>query len=141
MSHPAVHPVEAPPLSIDYGGGGGGGGGGDGPHPPPRVRMRDTQGMPGTPGGLTLRVCQLVFAVLALSVMASTSDFPSVTAFRFLVAASGLQIIWSLVAAAADIYALLVKRRFRNNRTLGFFTFSDAVRLDRDPTPFIFSQF
>jgi hypothetical protein len=43
--------------------------------------MKDIQGMPGTKGGLALRLSQFVFAVTALSVMASTSDFASVTAF------------------------------------------------------------
>ncbi|GAB4825422.1 hypothetical protein Ancab_008295 [Ancistrocladus abbreviatus] len=118
MSHPAVHPVEAPPLSIDNGGGG---------DAPPRVRMKDVQGMPGTPGGLALRLCQFVFATLALWVMATTSDFPSVTAFRYLVAAASLQIIWSILLAMADIYALLVKRSFRNYRVLSLFSAGDGI--------------
>ncbi|KAL9266701.1 CASP-like protein [Drosera capensis] len=123
MSRPAVHPVAPPPPSVHLGGGGGGeGGGGD-----VRVRMRDIEGMAGTPGGLTLRVCQVVFAVIALWIMASTSDFASATAFRFLVAASGLQIVWSLAAAATDVYALLVKRRYRNIKALGIFTCLDGV--------------
>ncbi|GMH07114.1 hypothetical protein Nepgr_008954 [Nepenthes gracilis] len=118
MSHPAVHPVEAPPLSIDYGGG---------DAIPPRVRIKDIQGMPGTPGGLTLRLCQSACAILALWVMATTSDFPSVTAFCYLVAAASLQVIWSLLAAVADIYALLVKRSFRNCRALSLFTAGDGI--------------
>ncbi|GER55187.1 CASP-like protein At2g28370 [Striga asiatica] len=71
ISQAAVHPVEAPPLQTE----------GAGNLPLPRVRMRDLQGMPGTVGGLALRVAQLLFAVVALTVMATTSDFPSVTAF------------------------------------------------------------
>lgn len=67
VSHASVHPVEDPPTTE----------GGNAP----RVRMKDIQGMPGTPGGLTLRLCQFMFAVAALCVMATTSDFPSVTAF------------------------------------------------------------
>ncbi|KAL5990641.1 hypothetical protein ACLOJK_011544 [Asimina triloba] len=69
ISHPSVHPVEAPPAT-------------DVAHDPRRVRMKDIQGMPGTVGGLALRFFQFAFAVGALCVMASTSDFPSVTAFR-----------------------------------------------------------
>lgn len=68
-SRPSVHPVEAPPLRDQP------------PHYAPRVRMKDLQGMPGTPGGLFLRISQMVFAAVSLSVMATTSDFPSVTAF------------------------------------------------------------
>ncbi|RWW17084.1 hypothetical protein GW17_00019004, partial [Ensete ventricosum] len=68
VSRPAVHPVEAPPLT-------------DAAENPPRVRMKDIQGMPGTPGGLALRFFQFAFAVAALGVMVSTSDFASVTAF------------------------------------------------------------
>lgn len=67
MSHASVHPVEDPPTTD----------GGD----PTRVRMKDIQGMPGTLGGLTLRAGQFLFAVASLCVMATTSDFPSVTAF------------------------------------------------------------
>ena len=72
-SHPSVHPVEAPPLrAVDAA-----------ENPMPRGRMEEIQGMPGTPGGLALRLLQFAFALLGLSVMASTSDFPSVTAFWY----------------------------------------------------------
>ena len=68
--HPAVHPVEAPPVT-------------DAAHNAiPRGRMKDMQGTPGTPGGLTLRFFQFAFALVSLCVMATTIDFPSVTAFR-----------------------------------------------------------
>ncbi|KAL5764058.1 hypothetical protein ACOSP7_016403 [Xanthoceras sorbifolium] len=113
VSHASVHPVEDPPIT-------------DGGNPP-RVRMKDIQGMPGTPGGLTLRLCQLIFAVAALCVMATTSDFPSVTAFCFLVAATGLQSMWSLLLAIVDIYALLVMRTLQNNRIVGLFTVGDGI--------------
>lgn len=74
LSQGAVHPVEAPPLQTE----------GAGNVPLPRVRMKDLQGMPGTVGGLVLRVCQFLFAAVALAVMATTSDFPSVTAFWYI---------------------------------------------------------
>lgn len=74
MSRPTVHPVEAPPLTN----------GGAHNHGAPRVRMKEPQGMPGTAGGLSLRLLQFVFAAASLSVMASTNDFPSVTAFRYI---------------------------------------------------------
>ena len=68
VSHASVHPVEAPPPTTEG-------------ENVPRVRMKDIQGLPGTIGGLVLRFFQFVFAVVALAIMATTSDFPSVTAF------------------------------------------------------------
>ncbi|KAF3776816.1 CASP-like protein 5A1 [Nymphaea thermarum] len=112
-SHPAVHPVEAPPATDA--------------NDVPRVRMKDTQGMPGTVGGLALRLLQFAFAVGALCVMVSTSDFSSVTAFRYLVAATALQGLWSLVLAVMDTYALLVKRCLRNSRVITLFSIGDGV--------------
>ncbi|GKD56125.1 hypothetical protein Tco_1289512 [Tanacetum coccineum] len=68
VSHPSVHPVEAPPSLADEG-------------RVIRVRMKVIQGMPGTIGGLILRFCQFAYAIVSLVVMATTNDFPSVTAF------------------------------------------------------------
>ncbi|KAJ3693036.1 hypothetical protein LUZ60_012131 [Juncus effusus] len=113
-SRPAVHPVEAPPLT-------------DAAENPQGVRMKDLQGMPGTPGGLLLRFAQFVFAAAALAVMATTSDFASVTAFCYLVAAVILQCLWSLSLAFVDIYALLVKRCLRNPRIVCLFTVGDGI--------------
>ncbi|KAG8371318.1 hypothetical protein BUALT_Bualt13G0075200 [Buddleja alternifolia] len=117
VSQGAVHPVEAPPLQTE----------GAANVPLPRVRMKDIQGMPGTVSGLVLRVSQFCFAVVALSVMATTSDFPSVTAFCYLVAAAGLQSLWSLVLAIVDAYALLVGRRLQNPRVVSLFAVGDGV--------------
>lgn len=114
MSHPSVHPVEAPPLT-------------DGPNDAPRLRMKDIQGMPGTPGGLTLRFFQFMFALASLGIMASTSDFTSVTAFCYLVAAVSLQSLWSLSLALVDIYAILVRRSLRNSRIVSLFAIGDGV--------------
>ncbi|KAF8397693.1 hypothetical protein HHK36_016615 [Tetracentron sinense] len=128
-SHPSVHPVEAPPLT-------------DAANNVPRLRMKDMQGMPGTLGGLALRFCQFAFAVASLCIMATTSDFPSVTAFWFqlwglellcifcvsyLVAAVGLQSLWSLTLAIVDIYALSVRRCLRNSRVVSLFTIGDGI--------------
>ncbi|CAA7390468.1 unnamed protein product [Spirodela intermedia] len=115
VSRPAVHPVEAPPLT-------------DGDAQIlQRVRMKDIQGMPGTPGGLALRLLQLAFAIAALVVMISTSDFTSVTAFCYLVAATILQGTWSLLLAGVDIYAILVRRSLRNHFVVCFFTVGDGI--------------
>jgi hypothetical protein len=68
---PAVHPVEAPPPPDLVG-------------QPTGVLMKDLPGMPGTAGGLGLRIAQFAFAGVALAVMASTNDSPSVSAFWYL---------------------------------------------------------
>ncbi|GJN39993.1 hypothetical protein PR202_gb29153 [Eleusine coracana subsp. coracana] len=113
-SRPAVHPVEAPPPAP--------------PTPAQRgVRMKDTPGAPGTPAGLGLRLAQTFFAAAALAVMAGTNDFPSVSAFSYLVAAAILQCLWSLSLAIMDIYALLVKRSLRNARAVCIFTIGDGI--------------
>ncbi|PWA90939.1 hypothetical protein CTI12_AA095580 [Artemisia annua] len=117
MSRPAVHPVEAPPL-VD---------GRNEAAPPRRVRMKDVQGMPGTSTGLGLRVCQFVATVVSLTVMATTSDFPSVTSFRYLVAAVGLQCLWSLSLAIIDVYALCVRRSLRSPTLITMYTIGDAI--------------
>ncbi|GLT89775.1 hypothetical protein SLE2022_077460 [Rubroshorea leprosula] len=114
VSRPMVHPVEAPPST-------------EAAHNRPRVRMKDMQGMPGTPGGLILRLSQFLFAVISLSVMATTSDFRSATAFCYLVLAAGLQSFWSLSLALLDVYALLVKRSLRNHLVISFFTIGDGI--------------
>uniref|UniRef100_A0A5B7AU99 CASP-like protein n=1 Tax=Davidia involucrata TaxID=16924 RepID=A0A5B7AU99_DAVIN len=113
-SQPSVHPFEVPPLT-------------DAANNAPRTRMKDIQGMPGTPAGLALRLCQFGFTAVALCVMTTTTDFPSVTAFRYLVAAVSLQSLWSLSLAIVDIYALLVKRCLRNSRVVSLFTFGDGI--------------
>ncbi|GFZ14308.1 uncharacterized protein family [Actinidia rufa] len=110
VSRPAVHPVEAPPLTYWHGGG---------DNDEPRVRMKDLQGLPGTPGGLALRLFQLAFAAISLCVMVTAADFSSVTAFR----------LWSLSLAIVDIYALLVRRRLRNIRVVSLFTIGDGITL------------
>ncbi|KAH7553578.1 hypothetical protein JRO89_XS12G0029100 [Xanthoceras sorbifolium] len=131
-SRPAVHPVEAPPLTEGEA------------HNGPRVRMKNLQGMPGTRGGLILRLCQFFFAVVSLYVMASTSDFHEATAFwysslllrlillcysheDYLVLAVSLQVLWSLSLAIVDIYALLVRRSLTNYIVIRLFTIGDGI--------------
>ncbi|TVU09442.1 hypothetical protein EJB05_42914, partial [Eragrostis curvula] len=79
-SRPAVHPVEAPtPAQAE---GQEQANGGDVVTQPRGVRMKDLPGAPGTPAGLGLCLAQAFFAAAALAVMATTNDFPSVSAFR-----------------------------------------------------------
>ncbi|XP_010542592.1 PREDICTED: CASP-like protein 5A2 [Tarenaya hassleriana] len=113
VSHASVHPVEDPPATEADNA--------------PRVRMDNIQGMPGTLLGLALRFFQFLFAAASLCVMATTSDFPSVTAFCYLVAAAGLQSLWSLTLAMVDAYAILVKRSLQNRRAVSLFAVGDGV--------------
>ncbi|EPS64819.1 hypothetical protein M569_09961, partial [Genlisea aurea] len=113
----AVYPVPAPPGRTEAAA----------IVPLPRVRMKDFQGMPGTIGGIVLRALQFLFAAAALCVMATTSDFPSVTAFCYLVAVVSLQTLWSLILAIVDAYALLVGRRLQNSRVVSAFAIGDGV--------------
>ncbi|KAI3816144.1 hypothetical protein L1987_15834 [Smallanthus sonchifolius] len=121
-SRPSVHPfdIQVPQLRE-------GDAADNGAPPDATVRLKDVQGMPGTPAGLALRLFQFGFAAVSVAVMAATSDFPSVTAFRYLVGALSLQCLWSMSLAIVDLYALLVKRCLRNSRILGFFTIGDAI--------------
>ncbi|CAN1253185.1 CASP-like protein 5A2 [Linum perenne] len=133
VSHASVHPVEDPSPTTE---GGNNNEDENGNNAPARIRMKDIQGMPGTKGGLFLRVAQFFFSTAALLVMATTSDFPSVTAFWFdsdvycisyLVAASGLQCLWSLSLAIVDIYALSVLRSLQNHQVVCLFAIGDGV--------------
>ncbi|XP_027346779.1 CASP-like protein 5A2 isoform X1 [Abrus precatorius] len=119
VSHASVHPIEEVATTE-------GGADQNVNVNAPRVRMKDIQGMPGTVGGLSLRVSQFVFAAAALSIMTSTSDFPSVTAFCYLVAAAGLHTLWSLSLAITDVYALLVRRSLQNYQIVSLFTIGDG---------------
>ncbi|XP_010553321.1 PREDICTED: CASP-like protein 5A1 [Tarenaya hassleriana] len=116
ISRPAVHPVEVvpPPQTA-----------GAGDRPP--VRMKEVQGMAGTTGGLFLRLSQFVSAIISVSVMATTSDFRSATAFCCLVLAVGLQSLWSLSLLLIDAYALLVRRSLRNHLLVQCFTVGDGI--------------
>ncbi|XP_048610479.1 CASP-like protein 5A2 isoform X2 [Brassica napus] len=89
--------------------------------------MEDIQGMPATLLGLALRFFQFFFAAVSLSVMASTNDFPSVSAFCHLVAATGLQSLSSLALATVDVYAIMVKRSLQNRRLVSLFAVGDGV--------------
>ncbi|KAH0930427.1 hypothetical protein HID58_016154 [Brassica napus] len=106
VSRPAVRPVIAVPMGPT---------GGANDRPP--VRMKDIQGMPGTTGGLILRLSQFVSSLISLSVMFSTPDFRSFTAFC----------LWSLSLLIIDAYALLVGRSLRNHLVVRCFTVGDGI--------------
>ena len=73
-SRPSVHPLDTELRE--------GAAADNGDPPEGIVMMKDVQGMPGTPAAVALRLSQFGFAAVSVAVMAATSDFPSVTAFR-----------------------------------------------------------
>lgn len=83
--------------------------------------------MQGTVGGLVLRISQMMFTVAGLCLMITTSDFPTATAFLYFIVAAGLQIIWSLVLAIADMYALLVRHGVQNSNFPSLLAIGDGV--------------
>ncbi|XP_057959511.1 CASP-like protein 5B3 isoform X2 [Malania oleifera] len=72
--------------------------------------MNHFPGTPGTLSGLVLRISQSFFAIGSTASMATASGFFNITAFCYLVASMGLQIIWSSGLAFLDAYALMKKK-------------------------------
>lgn len=89
--------------------------------------MKNLPGMPGTASGLVLRIGQFMFAGASVAVMVSGKNFSNYTAFCYLVAAMGLQFLWSFGLAALDAYALLIKRGLRNPVLVSLFVVGDWV--------------
>uniref|UniRef100_A0A0R0I0B0 CASP-like protein n=1 Tax=Glycine max TaxID=3847 RepID=A0A0R0I0B0_SOYBN len=88
--------------------------------------MKDFPGTPGTVLGLALRISQFVFAAGSIASMATTPSFFNFTAFCYLIASMGLQVIWSFVLALLDAYAL-VKKKVLHNAVLVTATLSLAA--------------
>lgn len=89
--------------------------------------MRDFPGTPGTWTGLVLRIAQCVFAVASIAFMATTTSFFNFTAFCYLIASMGLQVIWSFVLALLDAYALVRKKALHNPVLVSLFVVGDWV--------------
>ncbi|KAI4318003.1 hypothetical protein L6164_025817 [Bauhinia variegata] len=89
--------------------------------------MKDFPGTPGTLTGLTLRISQCGFAVGSIAAMATTTSFFNFTAFCFLIASMGLQVIWSFVLALLDAYALVRKKTIHNPVLVSLFVVGDWV--------------
>ncbi|XVF62877.1 hypothetical protein PTKIN_Ptkin09bG0043900 [Pterospermum kingtungense] len=79
--------------------------------------MRVFPGSPGTLTSLFLRIAQCVFAAGSIASIATTSYFYNFTAFCFLIASMGLQIVWSFGLTLLDGIAL-VKKKVLNNPIL-----------------------
>lgn len=89
--------------------------------------MKNFPGMPGTVGGLALRMGQFLFAATSVIIMVTGDDFINFTSFCFLAAAMALQFLWSFVLATLDVYALLIKTGLRNSILLSLFVVGDWV--------------
>ncbi|KAG7600865.1 CASP-like protein 5B1 [Arabidopsis thaliana] len=89
--------------------------------------MKKMIGSPGTMSGLFLRLGQCATAAASIGVMVSSYDFSNYTAFCFLVASMGLQLIWSFGLACIDVYAIRRKSDLRSPILLSLFTVGDWV--------------
>ncbi|KAJ0087672.1 CASP-like protein 5B2 [Pistacia vera] len=89
--------------------------------------MKELIGSPGTLSGLVLRLGQCGFAAASIGVMASAAGFSSYTAFCYLIASMGLQMLWSFGLACLDIYALRRNRDLQNPVLVSLFVVGDWV--------------
>ncbi|XP_027071498.1 CASP-like protein 5B2 [Coffea eugenioides] len=89
--------------------------------------MKELIGSPGTVCGLLLRIGQCIFGAASIGVMVSAYGFSNYTAFCYLIASMGLQVLWSLGLACLDVYALRIKRDLRNPVLVSLFVVGDWV--------------
>lgn len=89
--------------------------------------MKEVLGSPGTRSGLALRIGQCSFAAASIGVMASAASFSTYTAFCYLIASMGLQLLWSFGLACLDVYALRRKRDLHNPVLVSLFVVGDWV--------------
>ncbi|GAA0144812.1 hypothetical protein Leryth_002100 [Lithospermum erythrorhizon] len=89
--------------------------------------MKELIGRPGSLTGLLLRIGQCLFAASSIGVMVSASGFSNFTAFCYLIASMGLQVLWSFGLSCLDIYALRIKRDLQNPILVSLFVVGDWV--------------
>ncbi|OVA15571.1 Uncharacterized protein family UPF0497 [Macleaya cordata] len=89
--------------------------------------MKNLVGSPGTLSGLLLRIGQCMFAAASIGAMASAFGFSNYTAFCYLIASMGLQVLWSLGLACLDFYAMKIKRDLHNPVLVSLFVVGDWV--------------
>ncbi|RWR92023.1 hypothetical protein CKAN_02121200 [Cinnamomum micranthum f. kanehirae] len=87
--------------------------------------MKNMVGSPGTMSGLILRIGQSLFAAASIAFMVSAMGFSSYTAFCYLIASMGLQVLWSFGLACLDVYALKIKRDLQNPVLVSLFVVGD----------------
>ncbi|XP_031488388.1 CASP-like protein 5B2 [Nymphaea colorata] len=89
--------------------------------------MKDLPGTPGTVSGLVLRAGQCLLAAGSIAAMVTATGFSNYTAFCYLIASMGLQVLWSLGLACLDAYALRIKRDLQNPVLVSLFVVGDWV--------------
>ncbi|KAL8517518.1 hypothetical protein ACS0TY_015678 [Phlomoides rotata] len=89
--------------------------------------MKDLLGSPGTVSGLLLRIGQCLFAAGSIGFMVSAHGFSNYTAYCYLIASMGLQVLWSFGLSCLDMYALRIKRDLRNPVLVSLFVVGDWV--------------
>ncbi|KAK1439515.1 hypothetical protein QVD17_05334 [Tagetes erecta] len=89
--------------------------------------MKNFAGTPGTVTGLFLRLFQCLFAAGSIASMATTKSFFNFTAFSYLIASMGLQVIWSFGLAFLDACALAKKKVIHNPVLVSLFVVGDWV--------------
>ncbi|KAK9104571.1 hypothetical protein Scep_021415 [Stephania cephalantha] len=88
--------------------------------------MKKLFGGPGTVGGLVLRIGQCLFASSpSIGAVVSALGFSGYTAFCYLIASMGLQVLWSFGLACLDVYALRIKRDLQNPILVSLFVVGD----------------
>ncbi|ESW17833.1 hypothetical protein PHAVU_007G272500 [Phaseolus vulgaris] len=89
--------------------------------------MHDLWGGPGSVLGLVLRMTQFTFAAGSIASMATTTSFFNLTAFCYLIASMGLQIIWSFLLALMDLFSLVRNQTLLNPVLVSLFVVGDWV--------------
>ncbi|KAE9610994.1 hypothetical protein Lalb_Chr07g0193011 [Lupinus albus] len=89
--------------------------------------MKVLLGGPGTKSGLLLRLGQCAFGASSIGLMITSFGFSGYTAFCYLIASMGLQVLWSFGLACLDIYALRRKRELQNPILVSLFVVGDWV--------------
>ncbi|KAL5704338.1 hypothetical protein ACHQM5_022781 [Ranunculus cassubicifolius] len=90
--------------------------------------MKNIVGIPGTVCGLVLRVGQCVCAAASLASMATAKSFSDYTAFCFLIASMGLQVLWSSGLMCLDIFALSRKKDIQHPMLVSLYVVGDWAR-------------
>ncbi|PAN11324.1 hypothetical protein PAHAL_2G168500 [Panicum hallii] len=89
--------------------------------------MKDIMGIPGTLGGLALRVSQFVCAAGSLAAMLSAYGFSNYSAFCYLVLQMTLQLIWSFILVCIDIHSLKINWDLRSTGNLWKYVIGDWI--------------
>ncbi|CAA3010097.1 CASP-like protein 5B1 [Olea europaea var. sylvestris] len=89
--------------------------------------MKKPFGSPGKASGLILRIGQCLFSTASIGVMTSASGFSTVTAFCYLIASMGLQVLWSFGLACLDMHALRFHKDLHNHIIVSLFVVGDWV--------------